>query len=245
MVSPRRPVHHNARMKIEGARILVTGGATGIGEAIARSAIEQGAKVAIASRRQDVVEATAERIGATGFVCDVRDEGSVDTLFTSTLQVLGGLDVLVNNAAVGHRSPLVELDADHFRAVWETNVLGAMLCGRAAARHFVDQSAGTIVNVGSTASLKGYSTGSAYASTKFALTGLTECWRAELRPHNVRVMQVNPSEVQTPFGGRDMTKDLNPSKLVAEDVAHLVLAMLALHDRGFVTDATLFATNPK
>jgi len=231
-------------MKIEEARILVTGGATGIGEAIARQAIQQGAKLAIASRRQEVVEETAERLGASGFVCDVRDEDSVEALFESTLQTLGGLDVLVNNAAIGHRSPLVELEAENFREVWETNVLGAMLCARAAARHFVEKGGGTIVNVGSTASLRGYPTGSAYASTKFALAGLSECWRAELRPHNVRVMQVNPSEVQTPFGGRDMTKELDPSKLVAEDVAHLVLSMLTLHDRGFVTDATLFATNP-
>jgi len=231
-------------MKIEEARIHVTGGATGIGEAIARQAIQQGAKLAIASRRQEVVEETAERLGASGFVCDVRDEDSVEALFESTLQTLGGLDVLVNNAAIGHRSPLVELEAENFREVWETNVLGAMLCARAAARHFVEKGGGTIVNVGSTASLRGYPTGSAYASTKFALAGLSECWRAELRPHNVRVMQVNPSEVQTPFGGRDMTKELDPSKLVAEDVAHLGLAMLTLHDRGFVTDATLFATNP-
>ena len=94
------------------------------------------------------------------------------------------------------------------------------------------------------AASKGYAGGSTYASSKFALTGLTECWRAELRPHGVRVMQINPSEVQTPFGGRDMSR-LNPTKLVAEDVAHLVVAMLAMEDRGFVTNATVWATNPR
>jgi 3-oxoacyl-[acyl-carrier protein] reductase len=58
-------------------------------------------------------------------------------------------------------------------------------------------------------------------------------------------MQVNPSEVQTPFGGRDMTKVLNPSKLRAEEVAHVIRAMLAMDERGFITDATIFATNPQ
>jgi len=231
-------------MKLDGARILITGGATGIGKAIAEVSIDLGAKVAIASRRQPLVEEVGTKLGAHPFTCDVRSESDVEALFASTLDTLGGLDVLVNNAAIGHRASLVELDAQRFRDVWETNVLGAMLCGRAAARHFTQQRSGTIINVGSTAAAKGYATGSAYASSKFALTALTECWRAELRPHNVRVMQVNPSEVQTPFGGRDMTQDLNPTKLHADDVAHLVISMLSLDDRGFVTDATLWATNP-
>jgi 3-oxoacyl-[acyl-carrier protein] reductase len=84
-------------------------------------------------------------------------------------------------------------------------------------------------------------------STKFALSGLTECWRAELRPHGVRVMQVNPSEVVTPFfeaAGMGARPD-NPTKLHAEDIAHVIVSVLALDDRGFVTEATVFATNPK
>jgi 3-oxoacyl-[acyl-carrier protein] reductase len=84
-------------------------------------------------------------------------------------------------------------------------------------------------------------------STKFALSGLTECWRAELRPHGVRVMQVNPSEVVTPFfesAGMGARPD-NPTKLHPEDIAHVIASVLALDDRGFVTAATVFATNPR
>ena len=231
-------------MKLEGTRILITGGATGIGRAIAQKTISAGARVAICGRREQTVEDAAEELDALGFRCDVSDELEVKTLFTSAIGALGGLDVLVNNAAFGHRASLVDLETEAFRQVFETNVLGAMLCARAAARHFIEHGCGTIVNIGSTAAGKGYAGGSAYASSKFALSGLTECWRTELRPHNVRVMQINPSEVQTPFGGRDMSK-LNPTKLVADDVAHLVLSMLTLDDRGFVTDATLWATNPR
>ena len=232
-------------MKLDGARILITGGATGIGRAIAEKAIAGGARVAICGRREDVLAEAATALGVSAFPCDVSREDQVEALFEQTTAALGGLDVLINNAAYSYRSALVDIDAARFAEVHATNVLGAMLCGRAAARLFVEQGSGTIVNVGSTAASKGYKTGSTYASSKFALTGLTECWRAELRPKGVRVMQVNPSEVQTPFGGRDMTKDLNPTKLVADDVAHLVVAMLELEDRGFVTDATLFATNPR
>ena len=99
----------------------------------------------------------------------------------------------------------------------------------------------------STAGLRGFASGTAYVATKFALSGMTECWRAELRPHNVRVIQVNPSEVITEFGERSGygARAENPTKLHAEDVAGLIASLLAMDDRGFVTDATLWATNPR
>jgi 3-oxoacyl-[acyl-carrier protein] reductase len=123
--------------------------------------------------------------------------------------------------------------------------------GRECARYFASRASGpggNIVNIGSTAAQRGFAGGSAYCASKFALTALTECWRAELRSSNVRVVQVNPSEVQNDFGvhaGRAARSGLNPSKLVSEDIAHVIQSVLALDDRGFVTDATVWATNPK
>ena len=90
--------------------------------------------------------------------------------------------------------------------------------------------------------LRGYAGGTMYSSSKFALHGLTECWRAELRTSNVRVMQVNPSEVQTAFY-RD--RGYNPRKLHGEDIADLIVGMLAMDDRAFVTEASVWATNPE
>jgi 3-oxoacyl-[acyl-carrier protein] reductase len=132
------------------------------------------------------------------------------------------------------------------RRVWETNVLGATLVARQSARYFVTRQTGTIVNVGSTSGQRAGAGSSAYASTKFALTGLTEVWRTELRKDNIRVMQINPSEVLTPFSeaaGRGARPD-NPRKLHAEDIADVIVDMLALADRAFITSATVWATNP-
>jgi len=231
-------------MKLETARVLVTGGGTGIGLALARRLRERGAQVAICGRRQDVIESAAADIGALGIACDVSDEADVERTVSAARDAFGGLDLLVNNAAFGYFSGLLELDRARFEEVFATNVTGAMLVGRACARVFVEQGSGTIVNIGSTAASKGYAGGSAYAASKFALTGLTECWRAELRKHNVRVIQVNPSEVQTPFGGRPDGPE-NPTKLRADDVAELIEACVELDNRGFVTSATLWATNPQ
>jgi len=232
-------------MQFDNARVLVTGGGTGIGFETAKVLRAEGAAVVICGRRADVLHAAAAELGATAIVADVAVEADVIRLVAEAERALGGLDVLINNAAFAYSAPLVEVDLERFRDVHATNVIGAMLVARECARRFIAQGSGHIVNVASTAGSKGYPGGSAYASSKFALTGLTECWRAELRPHNVRVMQVNPSEVLTPFGGRDMERATNPTKLRAAEVAHVIRAMLALDDRGFITDATIFATNPR
>jgi 3-oxoacyl-[acyl-carrier protein] reductase len=234
-------------MDLSTARALVTGGGTGIGLATARLLVERGARVAISGRRADVLARAAAEIGATPVAGDVSVEADAARMVAEAADALGGLDVLVNNAGLGRFGNLVDVTADDMRAAWETNVLGATLVARECARRFVAQGAGNIVNVASTAGSRGFAGGSAYSSTKFAVTGLTECWRAELRPHGVRVMQVNPSEVVTPFfeaAGMAPRAD-NPTKLHPEDIAHVVASMLALDDRGFVTEATVFATNPK
>jgi 3-oxoacyl-[acyl-carrier protein] reductase len=120
-----------------------------------------------------------------------------------------------------------------------------MLMAREAAKHFAERKKGNIVNIGSTASHRGAPNGTAYYASKFALRGMTECWRAELRKYNIRVILVNPSEVITNFGAAAgfQQKD-NPSKLRSADIAHAVRSVLEMDDRGFTTELTVFATNP-
>ena len=112
-------------------------------------------------------------------------------------------------------------------------------------KHFIAQNTGNIINISSTAGQKGFANGSAYAASKFALSGLTECWRAELRKSNIRVMQINPSEVVTDFG-KNVGWDHGDveRKLKASEIAHVALAMLSMNDIGFITDASVWATNP-
>ncbi|HET7456864.1 MAG TPA: SDR family oxidoreductase [Gemmatimonadaceae bacterium] len=234
-------------MDLSTARVLVTGGGSGIGRATAQLLAARGARVAICGRRADVLREAADAVGATPIPADVSDESSVRDLVAGVVRALGGYDVLINNAGFGAFASLVDTTVGEFRRVWETNVLGAMLVARESARHFVGQGRGNIVNVASTAGSRGFAGGTAYCSSKFALSGMTECWRAELRPHNVRVMQVNPSEVLTDFfevAGAPARAD-NPTKLRAEDIAFTIASMLELPDRGFVTEATVWATNPK
>ena len=234
-------------MNIRNARVLITGGSSGIGRETARLLKEHGANVVICGTRKATLERTVGELGVIGRLADVSRPADVDALFAFTLDRLGGLDVLVNNAGIGHFAPLVDTSVDDFQRLWEVNVKGAFLSGQRAARHFIQQKSGHLVNIASTASQRGFADGTAYVATKFALAGMTECWRAELRPYNVRVMQINPSEVITDFfahaGSRSRQTNIE-RKLKPTEVAHVVHAMLTMNDVGFITQATVWATNP-
>src|SRR5580692_6198717 len=120
-----------------------------------------------------------------------------------------------------------------------------MLMGREAAKHFIPKKSGNIINVASTAALRGAPNGTAYYASKFALRGMTECWRAELRKYNIRVFLLNPSEVLTSFAATaGIPQKENPTKLRSEEIAYAIKGVLEMDDRGFMPELSIFATNP-
>ena len=232
-------------MELKNAKVLITGGTTGIGYATAKLLKDNGAQVVICGRNKEHLDKAIKETGVSGMTADVSREEDISRLFEYAIDTMGDLNVLVNNAGFGYYSPLTETSAEDLRQMWETNVLGAFLAGKYAARHFIMKDTGNIINISSSAGKRGFANGSAYVASKFALSGLTECWRAELRKHNVRVMQINPSEVITEFYGKAGQKHTNVDhKLKAGEIAHVVLSMLSMNDVGFITEASVWATNP-
>jgi 3-oxoacyl-[acyl-carrier protein] reductase len=235
-------------MKLEHATALVTGGSSGIGYAIAEALTRAGGRVAITGRNEDRLYQAASKLGAHAIHADVAIADDVTRTYEEFFGAFEHLDILVNNAGVGTFKPLVDMDLDGFQRTFATNVTGAMLMAREAARHFVERNRGNIVNISSTAGLRGGPQGTAYYASKFALRGMTECWRAELRPHNVRVFLINPSEVLTGFAANNSSRSQdhdNPTKLRATEIAHAVTSVLEMDDRGFVPELSVFATNPR
>ena len=140
---------------------------------------------------------------------------------------------------------MVDTTFEELQGVYRTNVFGPFLMAREAARQFIEQGSGEMINISSTSGLKGSAGRTAYGSSKFALRGMTECWRDELRRHNVRVMLVNPSEVMTDFAAKaGVEREPSDKKLRAEEIAKAILGALKVDSRGFIPEFSVFATNP-
>lgn len=232
-------------MKLEASRILITGGSLGIGKATARLLVQNGARVGITGRQNARLQAAAKETGAFPIVADVSDAGDVKSTCARFIDEFGGLDCLINNAGIGRRQRIEDVTLDDFETVFKVNVYGAAMMAAEAVRIFKEQGRGNIVNIGSTAGLKGYERGTVYAASKFALRGMTMCWQSELRKHNIRVFFIAPSEVATAFGDpRGVEREAPPNKLTSDEIAHAIKSALEMDDRGFIPELSVWATNP-
>lgn len=233
-------------MNLKGTKWIVTGGSSGIGKATASMLIDEGAEVMITGRNKEKLLAVAEVIGAIPIWADVSTEEGVSQVFNQVeTQWNNKLDGLINNAGVGIFKPIDVCNREDFEQVFQTNVFGAAMMAKQAAILFKSQKQGNIVNIASTAAQKGFANGSIYAASKFALRGLTQCLQAELRPFNVRVIGINPSEVTTAFNqpGRE-ERAVEAKKLRAQEIASAILGALKMDERGFIPELSVWATNP-
>ena len=232
-------------MELRDAVALVTGGSEGIGRAIAEALMHQGCKVTITGRREEVLKDTADELGLDWIAGDVGNETDAVRTVSSVIERHGRLDILVNNAGYGMFKPLVDTTLDELKDMYQTNVFGTVLMAREAAKQFIKQGSGELINISSTSSLKGSSGRTAYGSSKFALRGMTECWRDELRRHDVRVMLVNPSEVMTDFAAKaGVERERSDKKLRPKEIADAIVGALKVDARGFIPEFSVFATNP-
>lgn len=232
-------------MEIKDARIIISGATSGIGLETAKSLKALGAQVLISGRNQEKLDRISNEIGVLAFKADLNIEQDILDLIQFGIEKMGSFNVLINNAGLGQFSELTSTSTEDFENIWRVNTRGLFIVGREAAKHFKEKNYGNIINIGSSSALKGHAMGSAYVASKFAVTGLTEVWRTELRPFNVRVMQVNPSEVQTEFFDKlGMERKTSSKKLKSSEIAHVIVSMLSMNDVGFITDASVWATNP-
>lgn len=233
-------------MQIKDSVFIVTGGSAGIGKATAKLIAEKGGKVLITGRDKQRLESTAKEIGALAVQADVSKEKDVLKTYEILMKEFGKLDCLINNAGIGGKwEDTFNLSLENFLDVYSVNVFGAALMSREAAKIFKLQNYGNIVNISSTAGTKGFPNGTVYSSSKFALRGMTQCWQAELRKFNVRVILVNPSEVTTAFDSDERVERPEvKNKLRPIEIAHTIVSALEMDDRGFIPEVTVWATNP-
>lgn len=234
-------------MLIQEVKALVTGGSSGLGKAMAKALIAEGAQVAISGRNKEKLDQVAAELGASAMHFDVADYSALEDAVQKSTELLGGLNLLVNNAGIGEFPLMGEFEVEHFERVFSINVFGLSMLTQEVVKYFrANNIAGHIVNIASTAALKGFPRGSVYAASKFALRGLTQCWQAELRKENIRVMLINPSEVPTAFANPDrIEREEEASKLTPKEIADAMISALKIDDRGFIPELSVWATNPQ
>jgi len=219
-------------MDLIDAVAVVTGASKGLGAAISRTLVNEGATVYGLARSTDTLQALQDDLGPA-FVpvsCDVRTEDEVEAAFNTVDAEAGRLDVLVNNAGLGQFGPVDDLDTDAFDVQMDTNVRGVYLCTREAFPRMRAQNeetgfGGHIVNVASIAGLLGNPNISAYNASKFAVRGFSEAVMKEVREDGIRVTCLYPGSIETNFfdvAGADMTENPLRPEDVAETVQHVL-----------------------
>jgi NADP-dependent 3-hydroxy acid dehydrogenase YdfG len=204
--------------------LVITGASTGIGAATASRAVEFGRRVVLAARSQEKLDGLAEQLGgpehALAMRCDVTSWDDQQQLVVTALERFGRLDAFFANAGFGAKRGFLEESVEHWRAMIDTNVLGAALSIRACLPHFREHNTGHVILTSSVAGRRALP-GSLYSATKHAVTAMGEALRQEVAETNIKVTVIEPGAVDTPF-----FDDRPTNHLEADDIARAVMFAL-------------------
>ena len=217
-------------MEMDGKVVVVTGASMGIGEAIAKVFADEGASVVLLSRDASRAEAARHRVGHTdrtlALACDVRNREEINRALAVTLHHFDRVDVWVNNAGVGVRDSVAEMEMPAIRDLFETNFFGAIACIQAVVPAMREAGGGAIINISSVAGHIPVPFMTLYCASKFAMNALGKGARMELKRDNIKVLTVCPGYVRTEFGAHLVSSrkgNIRPQAvrgITAERVAH-------------------------
>ena len=237
-------------MNLKGKNAVITGGGRGLGKAVATALANEGVNIGLTGRNEENLKAVAGELQALGVkasyaVFSVDDEAQVKEGIETLARELGGIDILVNNAGIGDFGKLNDMSSETWEQVIKTNLFGVYYAAKAVYPYMKEAGAGDIVNVASTAGLKGGPNMSAYAASKAAVISLSQSMMAEWRKENIRVITLTPSTIASDMSIQGGLTDGNPDKVLQpEDFAEWVRDILKMNRRAMIASGSIFSTNP-
>ena len=224
------PADSSSYSELNGKCAFVTGGAQGIGRAIAHALARSAVKVAIADIDGEAAQRTAKEIGenAVAVEVDVRERASVERAFEEALKLLGRCDICIANAGVSTMQRALELTDSDWDFNFAVNARGIFLTNQIAARHFVAEGSGCIVNTASLAAKVGAPLLAHYSASKFAVLGWTQALARELAPNGIRVNAVCPGFVKTGMQSREIEWEARLRNVSAQQVVDDYVAQTPL-----------------
>lgn len=233
---------------LKGKTALITGAGKGIGRAIALAFAKEGTNLALVGRTEANLQKVADeaaQINPDITITIAKAEVTNINEVIAATQKIGKVDILVNNAGTAQLAKFLDLDIDVWENIVRTNLFGPYYFIRQILPQMLARKEGDIINISSTAGLKGAPVTSAYSASKFGLIGMSESLMLEVRKSNIRVFTVFPSTVATDLSVGNNLTDGNPeTTLQPEDLAELVIGHLNLPRRALVKEVSLWSTNP-
>jgi 3-oxoacyl-[acyl-carrier protein] reductase len=238
---------------LENKTIIITGGSKGIGRVLALRCAHEKMKIVISARSIKELENTKAEIAeinknVIAVQADVSLHEDVKKIINEAVSNFNDINYLVNNAAVITHKSMKDFVVNDWKQVIDVNVYGTFLMCKEALP-YMEKLAGTtgasIINIASTSGKRGYESGTAYSASKFAITGFSESLFKEVRQHNIRVMVVYPSAVDTSVNEESKLKTIGKGVYMrAEDVADSIIFSMKLPQRALIKEIEIWGTNP-
>ncbi|WP_262151801.1 3-ketoacyl-ACP reductase [Chryseobacterium foetidum] len=237
-------------MNLKGKNAIITGGGRGLGKAVALILANEGVNIGITGRNEENLKMTVDEIqklgvNATYAVFSIDNEIHVKAGIEQIAEQLGSVDILINNAGIGDFGSIEEMSSEVWEQVIKTNLFGVYYAAKAVYPFLKEKGEGDIINVASTAGLKGGPNMSAYAASKAAVVSLSQSMMAEWRKQNIRVVTLTPSTIASDMSIEGGLTDGNPDKVLQpEDFAEWVRDILKMNRRALIANGSIFSTNP-
>jgi 3-oxoacyl-[acyl-carrier protein] reductase len=232
-------------MNWENKKVIITGGSSGIGKQLVSDLSKNGAKIAFCGLEEQLVHEVVTTFDVYGFTTDLCLNDNIHDFFEKSIEYLGGIDILINNAGYVIAENFEDLKREHFEKMFAINTIAPAILSQLTIPYFKRQNHGDIVNIGATGGAYAFEKGTAYSASKAALNIVSKNLNLEFRKHSIRTFHIDPSwctDTNNNNYGGHIPRNLD--QLIPEDITQLIINLLEMNRRGLVPQMSIWGSKP-